>query len=65
MFNGLKRDTFVNNGQGFEKFPDMSIKVLNKHAAIKIKYKRGNHMLFITKDLSKAIMKTLQLRNNY
>ena len=30
-----------------------------------MKYKRGNNMPFITKDLSKAIMKRSQLRNNY
>ena len=65
MFNELKRKTFVNNDRGFEKFHDMSIKLLNKHAPIKIKYKRGNHMPFITKDLSKAVMKRLQFRNNY
>ena len=65
MFNELKRETFVNNDRGFEKFCDMSIKLLNKHAPIKMKYKRGNHMPFITKDLSKAIMKRSKLRNNY
>ena len=65
LFNELKRETFVNNDRGFEKFCDMSIKLLNKHAPIKMKYKRGNHMPFITKDLSKAIMKRSQLRNNY
>ena len=61
----LKRETFVNNDRGFEKFCDMSVKLLNKHAPIKMKYKRGNHMPFITKDLSKAIMKRSKLRNNY
>ena len=65
MFNELKRETFVNNDRGFEKFCDMSIKLLNKHTPIKMKYKRDNHMPFITKDLSKAIMKSSQLRNNY
>ena len=65
LFNELKRETFVNNDQGFKKFCDMSIKLLNKHAPIKKKYKRGNQMPFVTKDLSKAIMKTSKLRNNY
>ena len=32
FFNELKRETFVNNDRGFEKFCDMSIKLLNKHA---------------------------------
>ena len=36
LFNELKRETFVNNDRGFEKFRDMSIKLLNKHAPIKI-----------------------------
>ena len=31
----LKRETFVKNDQGFEKFCDMSFKLLNKHAPIK------------------------------
>ena len=44
-------ETFVNNDRGFEKFRDMSIKLLNKHAPIK--------------NLFKAIMKRSQLRNNY
>ena len=57
-------ETFVNNDRGFEKFRDMSIKLLNKHAPIKMKYKRGNHIPFITKDLSKAVTKRSQLRNN-
>ena len=65
LFNGLKRETFVNNDRGFEKFCDMSIKPLHKHAPIKKKYKRGNQMPFVTKDLSKAIMKRSKLRNNY
>ena len=30
-----------------------------------MKYKRGNQMPFVTKDLSEAIMKRLKLRNNY
>ena len=65
MFNELKRETFVNNDQGFEKFCDMSIKLLKNHVPIKKKYKRGNQMPFVAKDLSKAIMKRLKLKNNY
>ena len=57
FFNELKRETFVNNDRGFEKFCDVSIKLLNKQAPIKKKYKRGNQTLFVTKDHSKAIMK--------
>ena len=65
MFHELKRETVVNNDQGFEKFCDMSIKLLNKHAPIKKKYKRDIQMSLVTKDVSKAIMKKSTLRNNY
>ena len=37
----------------------------DKHAPMKKKYKRGNQMPFVTKDLSKAIMERSRLRNNY
>ena len=60
-----KKETFINNDQGFEKFCDMSIKLLDKHVLIKWKYKRGNQMPFATKDFSKVIMKRFKLRNNY
>ena len=65
LFNELKRETFVNNDQGFEKFCDMSIKLLNKHAQMKKKYKRGSPMPFVTKGLFKGIMKGSKLRNSY
>ena len=65
LFNELKRETFLNNDQGFKKFCDMSIKLLDMHAPIKKKYKRGNQMPCIAKDLSKAITKRSKLRINY
>ena len=43
----------------------MNIKLLSKDAPIKMKYKRDNQMPFLTKDLSKAIMKISNLTNNY
>ena len=43
----------------------MSIKLLDEHAPIKKKYRRGYLMSFVTKYLSKAIMKRQKLRNNY
>ena len=65
LFNELKGETFVNNDGEFEKVCDMSIRLLSKHVPRKKKCKRGNQMPFVTKDLSKAIMKRLILRNNY
>ena len=44
LFNELKRENFVNNDRGSENLCDMSIKLLNKHAPIKNKYKRGNQI---------------------
>ena len=40
-----------------QRFCDMSINILNRHALRKRKHARGNQMPFITKDLSKAVMK--------
>ena len=39
--------------------------MLNLHAPQKIKYVRGNQMPFMTKQLSKEIMKRSRLRNNF
>ena len=39
------------------------MKLLNKHAPWKKKFVRGNQMPFITKDLSKEIMKRSRTRN--
>ena len=38
---------------------------LEKHAPLKKKYIRGNHLLFMNKELSKAIMHRSKLRNNF
>ena len=56
---------FVNNNDGLQRFCDISINILNRHAPRKRKHARGNQMIFITKDLSKAIMKRSRLRNNF
>ena len=34
LFNELKKETFINNDQGFEKICDMSIKLLDKHVCL-------------------------------
>ena len=49
----------------FEKFCDINFKLLNKHTPIKKKYKTGNRIPFVKKDLSKAIMRRSKLRSNY
>ena len=61
LFNEFKRETFVNTDQGFEKFCDMKIKPLSKHAPIKKKYKRSNQMPLIIKDFLKQLWKDQNL----
>ena len=54
--------TFVNNDYGFEMFCNISLKTLDKHAPSKTKHTRGNQMPFMTKDLSKNVMKRSRIR---
>ena len=61
----LSQQTFVNNDYGFEKFCNITLKTLDKYAPRKAKYARDNQMPFMTKDLSKNIMKRSRLRNKY
>ena len=46
-----------------QHFFNIFIEILNKHAPMKIKYLRANHGKFMTKGLSKTIMKRSRLRN--
>ena len=48
-----------------QRFCDININILNRHAPHKRKHARGNQMPFITKDLSKALMKISRLHNNF
>ena len=41
------------------------LKVLNKHARLKKKFIRANHVRYMTKNFRKAIMKRSQLENKY
>ena len=55
---------FVNNGGDLQKFCNIDINIL-KTCPHKRKHAQGNQMPFITKDLSKAIMKRSRLHNNF
>ena len=46
----------------YETFEEEFLKVLNKHAPLKKKFIRANHVLYMTKILRKAIMKLLNLK---
>ena len=48
-----------------EKFIKVCINTLDNHAPSKKKYNRGNHLPFMNKELSKAIMNRAKLRNVY
>ena len=61
LLGKLSQQTFVKNDYGFEKFCNITLKTLDKYA----KHARGNQMPFMTKDLSKNIMKRSRLRNKY
>ena len=62
LLHELSKEVFVNNDDILQRFCDININILNRHAPRKRKLARGNQMPFITKDLSKAIMKRSRLR---
>ena len=62
-YREFSKEVFVNNDDSLQRFCDINI--LNRHAPRKRKLARSNQMPFITKDLSKAIMKRSRLRNNF
>ena len=65
LIDKLSNEKFVINDDGFKRFCELSVNVLNKHAPRKKKYARGNQMPFFTKEFSKEIMIRSRLRNKY
>ena len=61
----LSNSTLEENANGLEEFTEMCQKTLNHHAPAKQKFVRGNHLPFINKTLSKAIMHRNKFRNKY
>ena len=53
----LLKEVIVNNDDGLQRFCDININILNRHAPRKRKLARGNQMPFLAKDLSEAIIK--------
>ena len=64
LLEKLSKEVFVNNDEELQRFCDINLQVLNQHAPQKSKYVPGNQMPFMTKQLSKEIMKRSRLRNN-
>ena len=63
LINNLLKENFINNDDSFQRFCDISLNALNKHAPCKKKHARDNQMPFLNKDLSKALMTRTKLRN--
>ena len=61
----LSKEEFINKDNNQQRFCGTNSEVLNQHAPQKKKYVRGNQMPFMTKQLSKVIMKRSRLRNNF
>ena len=59
----MSKENFIINDNGFKSFCEISLDSLEKHAPRKKKYARGNQMPFFNKELSKAIMTRIKLRN--
>ena len=59
----LSNENVVNNDNGFERLCDIRLETLNKHALSKKKHARDNQIPFFNKELSKAIMTRIKLRN--
>ena len=60
-----ERRTKMQSIDRYETFEEEVLKVLNKHATLKKKFIRANHVPYMTKNLRKAIMKRSQLENKY
>ena len=65
LIDNLSNQIYVNNDDGFNRFCKISIDTLNSFALIKNKFVRANQMPFITKELSREIMKRARLRYNF
>ena len=61
----LQGDLYGNCDEPYEKFPEIFVDIFNHQAPLKEIQIRGNHALFMNKELSKAIMEKLKTRNKY
>ena len=65
LIDNLSNQMYANNDDGFNRFYKISIDILNSFAPAKNKFVRANQMPFITKELSKEIMKRSRLGKNF
>ena len=65
LIDNLSNKIYVKNDDGCNRFCKISIDTLNSFAPIKNKFVRAYQMPFITKGLSREIMKRSRLTNNF
>ena len=65
VIDSLSHQMYVNNDDGFNRLCKISIDTINSFDPIKNTFVRANQTPFITKELSKEIMKRSTLRNNF
>ena len=65
LLHNLPNKDIVNNANGFQKCCDIGFEMLNKNVPCKKHHHQSNQMSFLNKELSKAIMKTSRLHNNF
>ena len=61
----IQGEIYKYNNDMYSAFSDVFRSVLDRHAPLKRKMTRGNQGLFMTQQLSKAIMNRSKLRNRY
>ena len=61
----LQGELYRNCDEPYKKLTEIFNDILNHHTPLKQKQVRGNHGLFMTKDLSKAIMNKSKAKNKY
>ena len=65
LLTNISLENINTNSNGLERFLQISINTLDQMAPTKMKYRRGNNMPFLSKELSKAHKKRTYLRNRY
>ena len=61
----LLKGEIYNSEDPYSKFTEIFQEILQKHAPLKSKQGRGNHALFMNKELSKVITNKSRLKNKY
>ena len=63
LINNLFKKCFINNGDGFQRFCQLSLNALNKHSPRNMENAHGNQIPYFNKKYPKAIMTQTKLQN--